>query len=113
MNILEEFIKKHEKELKKLVENKFVCTYHRKNSYPKYTISPISGPGSFNPYDTKEHCSLTIVKLERPMTVSDLFTQHNLNEDYKKIYELELELEELRKLKSSIVNIKSVLGEIK
>lgn len=95
---------KLKKELELYIKDKFIASYRRHL------------PGEYvHPYQMiPTEVSITINKYVRPMLIDDLFQSFDDPEEQKnlqKIFELEKELIELRKLKDSINNIKSIFKE--
>jgi hypothetical protein len=111
------------RQLNELVKDKFVEAYileHNRPSLgnPYYYVSrpylsvhwDVEAP-KVQPQEPVK--ALTIIKYYRNMEVSDLFSSADAEQiKLEKQFEQEMELVELRKLKESVANIKTVIGSI-
>ena len=100
------------KQLQELVAGKFVTFYEIKEQRHNSFLSPIYT--SYQQVQEMQDSSASVTKRIRLMEVKELFVKPYDKEQSRLelLYNLEKEVEELRKLKESVANIKSVIGKI-
>ncbi len=106
---------KLQKQLEEIIKDKFVIYYEtmvERRRYKSIQLNPLynTNPLYEHPLHKElEDQALSIVKITRPMTLKDLFSEKNVDENLQNMYNIEKEVIQLRKLKNSIDNIKTFL----
>ena len=117
---------KLQKQLEELIKGKFVVAYRPTTALRLNIHNPVYhavDPRTYNKLvfygpDGMEVVldqTKSVAKTERPMVIADLFSQGRLpsvdQNELKYLFELEKEVEELRKLKQSVETIKDVFNK--
>lgn len=89
-------------ELKTFIKNKFVVMYYNRAS----TLGT-----TYYSSDVKVERSDTVEKVTRPMTLDDVFRPQQVDQNLKKIYELEVEVAKYKEIVDSVKKIKGFINE--